>query len=153
MAEDTVNKFELFYNQARAFYKSGMNPKVDVTIAETNLSSAKLKLIQAENRVNLAVAKLNNIMGVPYLEAYTACDKLQFKPINITFEQSVDIARNSRPELKQAEIKVEAANQTLKLAKKSYFPTLTMEGQYQIGGRTFTSTLPFASSRFLNISR
>ncbi len=55
----------MFYKeQAKAFYRSGMNPKVDVTIAETNLSNAKLKLIQADNAVNLAIARLNNVMGV-----------------------------------------------------------------------------------------
>ena len=54
VAQDTVDKYQLFYNQAKALYQAGMNPKVDVTIAETNLSNAKLKLIQAENSVNLA---------------------------------------------------------------------------------------------------
>ena len=28
VAEDTVNKFEMFYNQAKAFYEIGMNPKL-----------------------------------------------------------------------------------------------------------------------------
>mgnify|MGYP003297487141 CR=1 FL=1 len=60
VAQDTVNKYQLFYNQAKAFYEIGMNPKVDVTIAEYNLSNAKLKLIQADNAVNLNIAKLNN---------------------------------------------------------------------------------------------
>lgn len=61
VAEDTVNKFAMFYDQAKAFYEIGLNPKVDVTIAEANLSNAKLQLIQADNAVNLAVARLNNI--------------------------------------------------------------------------------------------
>ena len=70
----------MFYDQAKAFYQIGMNPKVDVTIAETNLSSAKLKLIQAENAVNLAIAQLNNVMGVPYIEKYDILDRLQYQP-------------------------------------------------------------------------
>lgn len=98
-----------------------MNPKVDVTIAETNLSSAKLKLIQAENAVNLAIAKLNNVMGVPYIERYDVLDRLQYKPINLTFEQAIDTARDSRPELKLAEIRVEGTNQTVKLTKNRIF--------------------------------
>ncbi|MBQ8168645.1 TolC family protein, partial [bacterium] len=68
VAQDTVDKFQLFYDQAKAFYEIGMNPKVDVTIAESNLSSAKLKLIQADNAVNLAIARLNNVMGVPFID-------------------------------------------------------------------------------------
>ena len=75
VAEDTVKKFEMFYNQAKAFYEIGMNPKVDVTIAEVNLSNAKLQLIQADNAVNLAIAKLNNVMGVPFIDKYNVCKR------------------------------------------------------------------------------
>jgi len=149
VAQDTVNKFQLFYDQARAFYKIGMNPKVDVTIAETNLSSAKLRLIQADNAVNLAIAKLNNIMGVPYIERYDVMEKLQYTPANITFEQAIDIARDSRPELKLAEIKVEGAHQTVNLTKKSFLPTISVEGQYQRGGKSWNSNYGFNAGGYL----
>lgn len=150
VAQDTVNKFQLFYDQAKAFYEIGLNPKVDVTIAESNLSNAKLKLIQADNSVNLAIAKLNNVMGVPFMEKYNTPEKLQYKPINISFEQAVTIARDARPELKLAELKVEAAHQTLKLSKKAYFPTLTAEGQYQVGGKNWTSNYGYNFGGYLN---
>lgn len=149
VAQDTVDKYQLFYNQARAFYTTGINPKVDVTIAETNLSSAKLKLIQAENAVNLAIAKLNNVMGVPYIERYDVLDRLQYKPINLTFEQAIDTARDSRPELKLAEIRVEGTNQTVKLTKKSYFPTISLEGQYQRGGKSWNSNYGYNFGAYL----
>ena len=149
VAQDTVDKYQLFYNQAKAFYKSGMNPKVDVTIAETNLSNAKLTLIQADNSVNLAIAKLNNIMGVPYIEKYNVPERLQFKPISLTFEQAIDIARDSRPELKMAELKVEEAHQTVNLAKKSFLPTISLEGQYQRGGRHINSNYGFNAGAYL----
>ena len=150
VAQDTVNKFEMFYNQAKAFYEIGMNPKVDVTIAEVNLSNAKLQLIQAENAVNLAVARLNNIMGVPFIDPYNVQERLKYTPVDITFGQSVEIAREARPELKLAELKVESANQTLKLVKKSYFPTLSVEGQYQRGGRSWNSNYGYNVGGYLN---
>ena len=150
VAEDTVNKFEMFYNQAKAFYEIGMNPKVDVTIAEVNLSNAKLQLIQADNAVNLAIARLNNIMGVPFIDKYNVQERLQYQPVDITFNKAVDIAREARPELKLAELKVESANQTLKLVKKSYFPTLSVEGQYQLGGRSWTNNYGYNFGGYLN---
>lgn len=150
VAEDTVNKFEMFYNQAKAFYEIGMNPKVDVTIAEVNLSNAKLQLIQADNAVNLAVARLNNIMGVPFIDKYNVQERLNYHPVNITFNKAVDIARDARPELKLAELKVESANQTLKLVKKSYFPTISVEGQFQVGGKSWTSNHGYNLGGYLN---
>lgn len=150
VAEDTVKKFEMFYNQAKAFYEIGMNPKVDVTIAEVNLSNAKLQLIQADNAVNLAVARLNNVMGVPFIDKYNVQERLKYQPVDITFNQSIEIARYARPELKLAELKVESANQTLKLVKKSYFPTLSIEGQLQIGGKSWTSNHGYNLGGYLN---
>ena len=70
VAEEMVERYESFYNQAKAFYMAGTSPKVDVTIAEVNLSNSKLMLIQAENAVDVAMAKLNNTMGLPYTNRY-----------------------------------------------------------------------------------
>lgn len=150
VAEDTVNKFAMFYDQAKAFYEIGLNPKVDVTIAEANLSNAKLQLIQADNAVNLAVARLNNIMGVPFIDAYNVQERLRYDPVDITLEGAVEVAKEARPELKLAEIKVESAKQTVKLVKKSYFPTLSVEGQFQVGGKSWTSNHGYNLGGYLN---
>ena len=149
VAQDSVDKFSRFYKQAKAYYRTGRSPKVDVTIAETNLSNAKLKLIQAENSVNIAIANLNYAMGLPYLKNYVISERLEYKPLDLSFEEMIEFARESRPELKQAEIKVEQMNQTIKLAKKSYFPTLSLEGQYQRGGRSWNSNYGFNIGGYL----
>lgn len=150
VAQDTVTKFAMFYDQAKAFYEIGLNPKVDVTIAEANLSNAKLQLIQADNSVNLAIAKLNNVMGVPFIDEYNVQERLRYDPLDVTLQGVVEVAREARPELKLAEIKVESAKQTLKLVKKSYFPTISVEGQYQIGGKSWTSNYGYNLGGYLN---
>lgn len=150
VAEDTVTKFAMFYDQAKAFYEIGLNPKVDVTIAEANLSNSKLQLIQADNAVNLAIAKLNNVMGVPFIDEYNIQERLRYDPIDVSLNGAVDIARESRPELKLAEIKVETAKQTLKLVKKSYYPTLSVEGQFQVGGKSWVSNHGYNLGGYLN---
>ena len=139
VAEDMVAKYAAFYDQAKAFYKVGTKPKVDVTIAEVNLSNAKLNLIQAENAVDIAMAKLNNTMGLPYSNKYKINESLRYDSCDITLDKAVKTAQESRPEFQLAEVKVEEARQNVKLVKKSYFPQITVEGQYQIGGMHPTS--------------
>lgn len=134
VAEEMVERYEAFYNQAKAFYVAGTSPKVDVTIAEVNLSNSKLMLIQAEHSIAIAMARLSNTMGLPYASKYNVSDNLRYNPCDITLNEAVDIARKSRPEFKLADIRVEEARQNVKLAKKSYFPTLNVEGQFQVGG-------------------
>ena len=150
VAEDMVVKYASFYEQAKGFYKAGIKPKVDVTIAEVNLSNAKLNLIQAENAVDIAMAKLNNVMGLPYSNKYKIKESLKFDSCDITLDDAIKTAQESRPEFQLAEIKVEGAKQNVKLIKKSYFPQLSVEGQFQIGGRTFTSNYGYNFGGYLN---
>ena len=150
VAKDMVAKYTLFYNQAKSYYEAGISPKVDVTIAEVNLSSSKLQLIQAENALDVAKARLNNVMGVPFCDEYVLADKLRYDAMDITLNGAVDIAREARPEYKMAELRVESALQTLKLAKKAWAPQITLEGQYQIGGRTFTNNYGYNFGAYLN---
>ena len=150
VAQDNVEKFEMFYNQAKAFYEIGTNPQVDVTIAEVNLSNAKLQLIQADNAVNIAVARLNNIMGVPFIDKYNVTERLKYNPLDITFQESIRVARDARPELKLAKLQVENARQTIKLVKKSWFPSISVEGQYQRGGKSWNSNYGYNYGAYLN---
>ncbi len=150
VAEDTVKKFELFYNQAKAFYEIGVNPKVDVTIAEVNLSNAKLELIQANNAIDIAIAKLNNSMGLPYQTRYNIKERLQYYPVNITLDEAIQVAKDSRPDLLVLDTKIETARQNLQLSKKAYFPNLSVEGQFAVGGKNPTSTYGYNVGGYLN---
>lgn len=150
VALDTVSKYEMFYRQAKAFYDIGLNPKVDVMIAQVNLSDSKLKLIQAENGIDMAVAKLNNTMGVPYLNKYNVKERLSFHKIKITMLDAFELAKQSRPELKLADIQIEEANQAVKLAKKSYFPVLSAQGSYDRGGDSWNAGYGFNYGVYLN---
>lgn len=150
VAEDNVVRYENFYEQAKAYYQAGTKPKVDVTIAEVNLSTAKLQLIEAENAIDVAMAKLNNAMGLPYTNKYNIQDKLKYNPCDINLAQAVDIARVSRPDFKLAEVKVQSANQTVKLAKKAWYPQLTFDGNYSIGGANWTSNYGYNIGGYLN---
>jgi outer membrane protein TolC len=89
-------------------------------------------------------------MGVPFIDRYNVVERLKYQPIDITFPKSIEIAREARPELKLAELKVESAKQTLKLVKKSYFPTLSVEGQLQLGGKHWTSNHGYNLGGYLN---
>lgn len=150
VAEEMVKRYELFYNQAKAYYNAGTKPKVDLTIAQVNLSNSKLNLIEAENAVDIAMAKLNNAMGLPYTYRYRINDVLKNKPCNLTLDEAVNIAKESRPDFKLALTKVETANQSIKLVRKSWAPQLTVEGQFEIGGKNPTANHGYNFGAYLN---
>ncbi len=150
VAEEMVTRYDMFYKQAKAFYTAGTSPKVDLTIAEVNLSNAKLSLIEAQNALMIAMATLNNSMGMPYFNQYTVKDKLRYNPCNLSLNQAIEVAKDSRPDYKLSISKVESARQNLQLTKKSWFPQITIEGQYQIGGKSFTSNYGYNLGGYLN---
>lgn len=150
VAQDMVERYQLFYEQAKAYYNAGTKPKVDMTIAQVNLSNSKLQLIEAENAVDIAMAKLNNTMGLPYMMRYRIQDILKYNPCSVSLDEVVSIAKESRPDFKLANVKIETARQNLQLTKKAWAPQITIEGQYQIGGRSFTSNYGYNFGAFLN---
>ena len=75
---------------------------------------------------------------------------MRYEPCDITLDRAIKTAQTSRPEFQLAEVKVEEAKQNVKLVKKSYFPQLTIEGQYQIGGSHPTSNYGYNYGGYLN---
>lgn len=148
--EDNVGRFELFYNQAKALYEIGMNPKVDVTIAETNLSNAKLQHIQAKKNLEVAAAQLNNAMGIHFLTQFNIHERLKYAPCDITLDEAINIAKEARPDLKIAKLNIETSHQKLKLTKKSYFPQITAQGNLAVGGKHPASNWGYAFGGYLD---
>lgn len=142
VAQETLEQFEIMYQQAQAFYEVGTKPKVDVTIAQVNMEDARAKLISASNNVDIAISNLNNLMGLPFIPPYIIDTSSPFQKVDIDMRRAVEIANESRPELKMAKISVETADQAVKLAKKTFLPTLEVSANYSIGGvgRTVADT-------------
>jgi len=137
VSADTVKQFQQHLDQAKGFYEVGTKPKFDVTKAEVDLSNAKLNLIKAENAVRIAVANLNNAMGVPDAPEYILEDNLSFQKYNITFEDALTKAYKNRPDLISIIAKKQAAERSVDLAKKGYYPVLTGTAGYEYAGNTF----------------
>lgn len=133
--QETVEQYETMYNQAKAFYEIGTKPKVDVTIALANLADAKANYIEAANAVDLAVSKLNNAMGMPFIEPYIVNTTMPYQETDITMKGAIEIANKSRPDLKMAILQVQMADEYVKLAKKSYMPKLSVSADLSMGGR------------------
>lgn len=135
--EESVEQYQKQLEQAQAFYKEGLKPKIDVTTAETNLSNAEFNLIKAENEVKSAFADLNNAIGIPEALDYTLADSLKYNEYNIAFSSAIEQAYTNRPDLKGVILKESAAKESVKLNKKEYLPELKAVSGYGLGGNEF----------------
>jgi outer membrane protein len=137
VAVETVKQYGQHLEQAKGFYEVGTHPKYDVTTAEVNLSNAKLNLIKAENALKVAKVTLNNVMGVPDAPEYDIQDNLAFEKYTTTMEAAVEKAYGNRPDLQSLAAKRKAAEKNIALQKSGYFPFVTGNAAYNIGGRDF----------------
>ncbi len=137
VAEDTVRQLQQHLDQAKGFYEVGTHPKFDVTTAEVNLSNGKLNLIKAGTALKVAKVTLNNAMGVPDVPDYTIEDNLAFEKYPVTFDEALQKAYSNRPDLQSLVMKRKAAEMNVELQKTGYYPVLTGNAAYDVGGQDF----------------
>jgi len=137
VAAETVKQFQQRLEQAKGFYDVGTKPKFDVTKAEVDLSNAKLSLIKAENAGRITIVNLNNTMGIPNAPEYDIEDNLSFQKYETAFEDALSAAFKNRHDIKSILTKTTAAENSVELAKKGYYPALTGNASYNWSGETF----------------
>jgi len=130
VAQETVAQFDHHLKQAKGFYQAGTRAKFDVTRAEVDLSNSKLNLIKAENALRLAKVSLNNAIGLSYAPEYRIEDNLDFAKYTLPLEQAIEKAYDNRADLQSLFAKKKAAEESIELAKKGYYPTLSGSASY-----------------------
>jgi len=137
VGEETVKQYQQHLEQAKGFYEVGTKPKYDAIKAEVDLSNARLNLIKLENSLKIAKVTLNNAMGVPEAPEYTIEDNLSFQKYEATLEDSIEKAYKNRPDLQSIIAQKKAAEESIVLSKKGYYPILTGNAAYNWLGEDY----------------
>ena len=134
VAEDAIRQFEQHLAQAKAFYEVGTRPKFDVTKAEVDLSTARLALLRADNSLSISFVNLNNAMGVPDAPEYVLEEHVSLPKGVISIEEAYKKAFGNRPDLMAFASRKKAAEDTVAVAQKGYFPFLTGNASWTWAG-------------------
>jgi outer membrane protein len=137
VAREVVGQFQHHLEQAKAFFEVGTKPKFDVTKADVDLSNAKLNLLKAENAFRLGLVALNNAMGLPEAPEYEIVDQFPFQREKIDLEEATRSAYDRRPDLKTITTKKKSLEQSIELARKGYYPSVSGNAGYGWGGSDF----------------
>ncbi len=137
VGEETVKQYQHHLEQSKGFYEVGTKPKYDVIKAEVDLSNVRLNLIKLENAFKIAQVNLNNAMGIPEAPEYTIEDNLAFQQYETTLEACIEKAYKNRPDLHSIIAKKKAAEESIALAKKGYYPILTGNAAYNWLGEEY----------------
>ena len=122
LSKDSVERLSAHLQNVQAQYDVGVVAKVDVLRSQVELANAEQNLIKAQNAYDLAVADLNNIIGLPHGTDLKVTESLQYNKYDNPMENCINFALANRPELFQAEAGIEAAKAAVKVAKSGYMP-------------------------------
>ncbi len=121
---------ELNLRSARGFFDVGTRPKSDVTRAEVDVANARVDVIRARGVERVARAALNTAMGIAANTPTQVQDNLAYQPVTIDRTQLLPEALRQRPEYKQARLRADAAEASLRQAIRNYFPDVKGGGFY-----------------------
>jgi outer membrane protein TolC len=137
VAIDTVKQYQQHLEQANAFFRIGTKPKFDVTKAEVDFGNARLNVLKAENTVRIAKITLKDAMGIPENADFAIVDNLAFQKRDLQLNNILNTAYSNRPDLHSVVAKREAAERSINLAQKGYYPVLSGSAGYGYSGTEF----------------
>lgn len=132
--EDAVARLESQLKVSQAFYEVGLQPRLDVLQAETELANAQQLLLRAKNVVSTQVARLNTLLDLPIDAPVRYEGELLYTPFELPLESALEQAYRQRPDLTIARKSVEIAQRDAGLAASRFYPSVSGQVNYYRGG-------------------
>ncbi|MEW5909584.1 MAG: TolC family protein [Thermodesulfobacteriota bacterium] len=123
---------------ARALYRQGMRPKIDVIRSEAEVSQAELSLVQARYALQQARVGLETVLGgSPAQGKYLLAETGPILQTPAGLDSLLSLAYRRRPELFNYEARIRAAEETRNSIGRSSWPNLNADGAYLYSGTEF----------------
>ena len=136
--QESVNTLQVHLNNVNAQYRVGTVAKSDVLQSQVQLANAQQDLVTAQNNYEVAVASLNNLIGLPTDTNLDIKDDLRYTKYNLTEEGCQEYALRNRPDYIAAEYAVKEAEAAMETAKAGYRPKLSAQAVKLLnGGKPF----------------
>ncbi len=124
--QEAVDTLEEHLNNVNAQYRVGTVAKSDVLASEVQLANAQQSLVTAQNNYDIAMATLNNIIGLPSDTVLSVKDQLQYTAYpDLNLDSCTVYALDNRPDGIAADYEVEQSKEALAIAKAGHLPTVT----------------------------
>jgi outer membrane protein TolC len=131
VAKQAVEQLKANLGVSQAFYDEGIIAKNALLQTEVQMAQARQNLIKATNGVEIAKALFNKLLRRGLNKEVKIKDILDYHPIGLLLDQCMEKAEQNRPEIKEVSLNVMSAEKAVDLNKSSYYPSVTLTGNYQ----------------------
>jgi len=137
-AEARVRSAQAQIDTAQALFKQtqdrravGLNPQIDVNRSQVQLQTQQQRLMSLQNDVAKQKINLARLVGLPVNDGYEITDDIPYSPApDLTIEQALKQAYETRADLQSAEAQVRAAERTRSAARWEHLPSLALSADY-----------------------
>ena len=115
---------------------SGLNARIDVNRTQVELQTQQQRLNALLNDLAKQKIALARLIGMPQSPGFTLTDPWPFDPLEkvAAVDEMVSLAWGNRPDIKAANARVSAAEETRRAASAENLPTLSVNADYGVIG-------------------
>ena len=110
--------------------------KSDVLSSQVQLANAKQALVTAQNNYDVAMATLNNLIGLPTNTVLNIDDQLKYNKYDLDLQKCTDYALLNRPDGVAGDYSVRQAEAAVEVAKAGRRPTVNLAASKTIAGES-----------------
>ena len=142
LQQERVNNLEEHLTRAQGLYDVGNSPYIDVTKAQSDLSSARVSLLKANNDILLAQEALKVAMGTEIHSTFNIAvpKELLLPSLPENFDSLVDVALSDRPDFRKLMHDITAGELTIKDTARANSPTVTGQANTSLSNRQHGTT-------------
>jgi outer membrane protein TolC len=138
VAGEAVRSAESDLNRAQAVREAGMSTNADVLSIRVHLAAVREEQIRRKSDLDVALAALNEALGLPLTESHDLTTPLTAASINQqSLEQYEKEAGVSRPELQQVRMTSDLARTQGSAARASLLPQIGFHAAFETDRQTF----------------
>ena len=126
--QESLTNLKAHLNSVQAQYEEGVVNKSDVLRSEVEVINARQDVMGAQNKYNLAMVSLKNVMSLPLTSEIKLKDNLIYQKYTFTVDDCVTYALNHRPDIIQVQAKIDIAKSGVKVAKSNNLPQVSFKG-------------------------
>lgn len=130
IAKETITQISSQKEVAENYYQVGMTPLNDLLQAQVELANAKQEQIIAKNNMENTESDFNTLLRRPIDAPVAIEDILDYSPFEKDLDYCFAEAEKNRLEITIADLNVEIGEKELQLARKDYYPSVNLQGEY-----------------------
>ena len=132
--QDAVDTLQAHLDNVNAQYRVGTVAKSDVLSSQVQLANAQQTLVTAKSDYDVAVATLNNVIGLPTGTALNIRDELRYTKYDLTLDGCTEYAMAHRPDGLAKQYAVKQAEEAVKTAAAGNRPSVSLVAEkYKAG--------------------